>query len=332
MNRKKKAFTLTELLVVVIIIGVLSAVVLPKFNKIIETRKTTEAEELMAVVRTEQEKRCSFDKNYLTTSESLADILPSSSTKNFDYSFTSTGMLATSKGKYKYQLQMPSYEDGRICCENATECLKLNKDYPLCSDLVYKPDYQDGLACAGEDVEAESVCTTAEPFDEQECYDGSKITRKYECVSGSWVPQSWSGECPTAPAVSCSSITAENWEACCASAEKTDTKCWKECTEDVYTSTYKIAQEGTCQRTNVLLAEKCEIPRFPANPTGTITCTAEQVGKICCRNDQKYICKEFGPWRSKTNYYRCHAYVDSCSSDCSGYYFDYALTYRTPFF
>ena len=41
-NRKKKAFTLTELLVVVIVIGVLSAVVLPKFSKVIETRKTTE--------------------------------------------------------------------------------------------------------------------------------------------------------------------------------------------------------------------------------------------------------------------------------------------------
>ncbi len=46
----KKAFTLTELLVVVIVIGVLSAVVLPKFSKVIETRKTTEAEELMAAV------------------------------------------------------------------------------------------------------------------------------------------------------------------------------------------------------------------------------------------------------------------------------------------
>ena len=52
-NRKKKAFTLTELLVVVIVIGVLSAVVLPKFSKVIETRKTTEAEEMMAAVRTE---------------------------------------------------------------------------------------------------------------------------------------------------------------------------------------------------------------------------------------------------------------------------------------
>ena len=54
-STKKKAFTLTELLVVVIVVGVLAAVVLPKFSKVMETRKTTEAEELMAAVRTEQE-------------------------------------------------------------------------------------------------------------------------------------------------------------------------------------------------------------------------------------------------------------------------------------
>ncbi len=58
---KKKAFTLTELLVVVVVIGVLAAVVLPKFNKVVETRKTTEAEELMAAVRTEQERHCALD-------------------------------------------------------------------------------------------------------------------------------------------------------------------------------------------------------------------------------------------------------------------------------
>ena len=65
-NEKKKAFTLTELLVVVIVIGVLAAIVLPKFSKVMETRKTTEAEELMAAVRTEQERRCALDKPYAT--------------------------------------------------------------------------------------------------------------------------------------------------------------------------------------------------------------------------------------------------------------------------
>ncbi|WP_428051564.1 type IV pilin protein, partial [Candidatus Avelusimicrobium faecicola] len=35
-NKNKRAFTLTELLIVVIVIGVLSAVTLPKFTRVIE--------------------------------------------------------------------------------------------------------------------------------------------------------------------------------------------------------------------------------------------------------------------------------------------------------
>ena len=127
-QRKKKAFTLTELLVVVIVIGVLAAVVLPKFSKVIETRKTTEAEELMAAVRTEQEKRCSLDQDYLSDLSKLSDIIPSTDTKNFVYSTNAegTGIEAQSKGKFGYTLKMPSYKDGRLCCDNEEECLKLN--------------------------------------------------------------------------------------------------------------------------------------------------------------------------------------------------------------
>ena len=53
-KQNRRAFTLTELLIVVIVIGVLSAVTLPKFNRVIENRKVTEAEEMMSAVRTEQ--------------------------------------------------------------------------------------------------------------------------------------------------------------------------------------------------------------------------------------------------------------------------------------
>ncbi|MGN1058673.1 MAG: type IV pilin protein, partial [Candidatus Avelusimicrobium sp.] len=126
---KKKAFTLTELLIVVIVIGVLSAAVLPKFNKVIETRKTTEAEELMASVRTEQEKRCALDKRYLTQMSEMTDIVKNNETKNFTIALAGRGIEAKSKGKYNYTLKMPSYADGRICCEE-TGCSKLNKEYP----------------------------------------------------------------------------------------------------------------------------------------------------------------------------------------------------------
>lgn len=193
---KKKAFTLTELLVVVIVIGVLAAVVLPKYSKVMETRKTTEAEELMAAVRTEQEKRCALDKNYLADLSKFSDILPSADTKNFVYSSNKqgTGIEAQSKGKYNYTLKMPSYADGRLCCENEEQCAKLNKSYPLCSDLIARADYQSGAECAG------VQCVGPQPEASQSCNGCGTQTREVTCdaASGTWKTGSW-GECNKTP-------------------------------------------------------------------------------------------------------------------------------------
>lgn len=142
--RKKKAFTLTELLVVVVIVGVLSAVALPKFNRAIETRKTGEAEEMMAAVRTEQEKRCELGKNYAVTFGQIGELtafagkdVSSAGGGNYTYSLQPQGVSAAStKG---YTLKIPSYKSGRLCCEGAY-CDKLNKDYPPCADIPAETD------------------------------------------------------------------------------------------------------------------------------------------------------------------------------------------------
>ena len=60
----KKAFSLTELLVVVLVLGVLAAVGVPKMKQVLESRKTTEAEEVLSAVRSEQEMRCVMGKSY----------------------------------------------------------------------------------------------------------------------------------------------------------------------------------------------------------------------------------------------------------------------------
>ena len=194
-NWKKKAFTLTELLVVVIVIGVLSAVVLPKFSKVIETRKTTEAEEMMAAVRTEQEKRCALDKAYTTDAATVN--LTSLNTKNFNYTLKNTGMEAASKGKYGYTLKMPSYRDGRLCCDSAEQCAKLNKNYPLCSELTAKADYTSGAECAagGEepDIPPTYECTDAKVVS-RSCQSGCGTeTRSATCntSNGQWEYSAW---------------------------------------------------------------------------------------------------------------------------------------------
>ena len=132
MHNQKKAFTLTELLVVVIVLGVLAAVAVPKFTRVLETRKTTEAEEIFNAVRTEQENRCVFGKEYLTDKSQVSLLAGADNSANYTYSLTEQGIVASSgKG---YQLKMLSYKDGQICCEGEY-CGNLNKRYPSCSEL-----------------------------------------------------------------------------------------------------------------------------------------------------------------------------------------------------
>lgn len=297
LKRKKKAFTLTELLVVVIVIGVLSAVVLPKFSKVIETRKTTEAEELMAAVRTEQEKRCALDKDYIADLSKLSDIIPSTNTKNFVYSTNEagTGIEAQSKGKYGYTLKMPSYKDGRLCCENEEECLKLNKDYPLCSDLIARADYQSGAECAGDNRPTVVQCVGSST---QTCGCLGKGTQSRACntTTGQW--GAWSVcsaplfcSCPAdskpAATQTCNGCGTQTRQVVCntangewqPSAWGTCSKTVDECTDPCSTHPFDLVQEREetalcCKGSSVYVPETGETFTDAAYCCGTVN--------VCC--------------------------------------------------
>ena len=193
--RRKRAFTLTELLIVVIVIGVLSAVTLPKFNRVIENRKVTEAEEMMSAVRTEQERRCTLDQNYTTNFSALSDVIASANTKNYTYSLQSQGISATSTGG-DYTLKILSYEDGSYCC-SGDGCKKLNKNYPDCATLSFPTSNcagtEGGITPPGgeptpvEPVEPEEPeCVNGQVTGSQVCNGcGTRTTKK--CVGGKWV-------------------------------------------------------------------------------------------------------------------------------------------------
>ena len=197
-NKNKRAFTLTELLIVVIVIGVLSAVTLPKFTRVIENRKVTEAEEIMSAVRTEQERRCAMDKNYTLKFDNLSDVVSSSNTKNYNtknytYSLQDEGISAQSK-KGNYTLKMLSYQDGSLCCSGA-DCAKLNKNYPSCDGLTFPPS-----GCEGNDGDGSGVGTDPTPIPEPtptpDCTDGQVrgsqscngcgTQTTQACVGGKW--------------------------------------------------------------------------------------------------------------------------------------------------
>ncbi|WP_428054202.1 type IV pilin protein [Candidatus Avelusimicrobium facis] len=133
----KKAFTLTELLIVVIVLGVLSAVAVPKFSRVLETRKTTEAEHVLTALRAEQEHRCVLGKEYQLQTGRTETLADAKNGKNYAYSLTRTGAKATSaKG---YSIQMPSYKNGVLCCEGSY-CNSLNKSYPSCNSVSVPQD------------------------------------------------------------------------------------------------------------------------------------------------------------------------------------------------
>ena len=175
MQNQKKAFTLTELLVVVIVLGVLAAVAVPKFSRVLETRKTTEAEEIFSAVRTEQESRCALGKNYLTDKTKLSMMSGADNSANYRYTLTGQGIAAASgKG---YTLKMLSYKDGQICCEGEY-CGSLNKNYPSCTGISVNLDECAGPEPGPCDIDPtgcacnpnqEKCCSSSEKWDGEAC-------------------------------------------------------------------------------------------------------------------------------------------------------------------
>ena len=208
-SRRKMAFTLTELLVVVVIIGVLAAVVMPKYARMLDTRKTTEAEEIMRAIRTEQERRCSLGKDYATNMTQLADLVPNANSQYYTYALFDNGKGVTATtaagSSLNYTLRMPSVVDGRICCEGGN-CDQLNKDYPSCTNF----QYVRAGGCSSEVGEGDdpflpptppipptppnpTECTDPKPDDDGELTDcdGSiqcgKKRKRYICENGNWI-------------------------------------------------------------------------------------------------------------------------------------------------
>lgn len=271
-NRCNKAFTLTELLVVVVVIAVLAGVALPKFNRVLETRRTTEAESLMTAVRTEQEKRCTFNKPYAGTFDRIGDIIsrnPSTSSKtttgSYNYSLEEQGIIASSRGK-DYSLKMPSYKDGRLCCEG-DYCNSLNKDYPKCDSLSVATD----PSCTAPACELDPAGCACNP---NQCKCPAYAASHCEC-SGTCVK-----ECPASskPAASCNtcgtrSVTCDtatgNWSTGACSVGSAGECAGSECTAG------QTKGSQSCNSCGTQTTQKC-VNGYWTDGLGACSKTAEQ--------------------------------------------------------
>lgn len=190
---KRKAFTLTELLVVVVILGVLATVAVPKFSRVLETRRTTEAENMLSAVRTEQEARCTMGKPYWgPQQEGQVQVLSKAGVSpNYSYELLAGGIDAQRPGKYTLRMW---YKTGEICCEGEG-CSELNKNYPTCGEAPADE-------CMGQEAQPpvpyvpEPNCGE-EPADNgttESCGNCGIRTKTYTCdASTSWIWQAqWS--------------------------------------------------------------------------------------------------------------------------------------------
>ena len=208
----KKAFTLTELLMVVLVLGVLATVSVPKMKQVLETRRTTEAENMMGAIRSEQEKRCVSNKSYSQKWSSVQNVAPKQETSSYKYTLTPTGVIASGSA---YSLQMPSYADGRICCSGAG-CNSLNKSYPLCNS-EFSASLSVAAECEATDAEEEAdepICEN-QPDNLTEvvpcgCKNGGTKTNIYDTNTCSWVE----GICDISDDCACSGTTPGETQAC----------------------------------------------------------------------------------------------------------------------
>ncbi len=106
----KRGFTLLELSITILIVGILSAVGLIQFNKMVEKNRTAEAKRILGNIRVAELSYFLNNNTYTSSMDSLAQSSPTSCTNThyFSYSisaataddFTAVATRCTAGGKF----------------------------------------------------------------------------------------------------------------------------------------------------------------------------------------------------------------------------------------
>ena len=91
----RKGFTLLELIVVIIIIGILATLGFTQYTKMVEKGRTAEARSILGTIRTAQESYYLENGSYATSLSSLPVEAPSSCTTTHYFSYSTDGTTTT---------------------------------------------------------------------------------------------------------------------------------------------------------------------------------------------------------------------------------------------
>ena len=132
-KKKKKGYTMMELLVTVLLIGILAGMAMPMYMKVVEKQKGTETVNLLSVIGKSQERYFAVNEKYTTDFSDLdADLVDYSTktaakgstynTRYFVFLLEGTDdntskVKATRRGNESYIIER-NYTTGNVCCKN----------------------------------------------------------------------------------------------------------------------------------------------------------------------------------------------------------------------
>lgn len=293
----KKGFTLTEILVVTLIISVLAAVVYPLYTKAVTKSRAVEAINLLEMVRNKQIQK------YARSGEYFGE-------------FTSMGQLTNIPGAERplgegAQLQIKDYT---LSLNNSTNCMSAHYQKGS-SDFTFSSSYETaGLGCSGSictsfgDIigDAASVCNCGK----KSCSNGFTLNdatcncdcllpcnkgNSCEAMSTGGLTRPCSTGCGTQTSIA--SCNGDLWSGKCWSVEQkksTSERCGFQNTGTRTRECFATCEGGACNPWGQCVGQKCDDIAMPLSSAACGNCGTQTQTVHCDSNSGTWIAGGYG--------------------------------------
>lgn len=298
---KKHGFTLTEILVVVLIVAVLAAVVYPLYTKAVLKSRAVEAINLLEMAKTKQINHYARNNSYFDDFSNIDQL-------------TSAGTKEKAIGRQLY------VEDYTVSLKGEKNCLSVNYRKGS-ADFTFSASYENaGLGCTGSICSsfgniigrAEEICNCGD----KKCSDGFTLnndTCACECLLscendgrcfdpyGGGDTRNCSSGCGTEVAIS--TCNGRVWSGKCWSQtqeQQTSRRCgWKD-TGNQIRKCVANCSGGSCQAWGTCVGQSCDIKTKPVPATQACgNCGTQSKVPICDSNSGTWLAGTFGECKTE---------------------------------